>query len=30
VIRALEMCGLAWDVVRIPQAKQQRKLLGSH
>jgi stearoyl-CoA desaturase (delta-9 desaturase) len=29
VIRALELCGLAWDVVRIDPAKQQRKLLGS-
>jgi stearoyl-CoA desaturase (delta-9 desaturase) len=29
VIRMLEICGLAWDVVRIDPAKQQRKLLGS-
>jgi stearoyl-CoA desaturase (delta-9 desaturase) len=29
VIRGLERVGLAWDVVRIDPARQQRKLLGS-
>jgi stearoyl-CoA desaturase (Delta-9 desaturase) len=29
VIRGLERLGLAWDVVRIDPARQQRKLLGS-
>ena len=29
VPEVLEICGLAWDVVRIDPAKQQRKLLGS-
>jgi stearoyl-CoA desaturase (delta-9 desaturase) len=28
VIRLLELCGLAWNVVRVAPAKQQRKLLG--
>jgi stearoyl-CoA desaturase (delta-9 desaturase) len=27
VIRALEACGLAWNVIRIPPPKQERKLL---
>jgi stearoyl-CoA desaturase (delta-9 desaturase) len=29
VIWALEKCGLAWNVIRIPDTKQQNKLLGS-
>jgi stearoyl-CoA desaturase (delta-9 desaturase) len=29
LIVALEKCGLAWNVIRIPPAKQQGKLLGS-
>jgi stearoyl-CoA desaturase (delta-9 desaturase) len=29
VIRGLEACGLAWNVVRIPELKQERKLLAS-
>jgi stearoyl-CoA desaturase (delta-9 desaturase) len=29
VIRALELCGLAWNVIRIPDTKQQGKLLGA-
>jgi stearoyl-CoA desaturase (delta-9 desaturase) len=29
VIRALEMCGLAWDVVRIDPVRQERKALAA-
>jgi stearoyl-CoA desaturase (delta-9 desaturase) len=29
VIRALERCGLVWDVVRVKPEKQARKLAGA-
>jgi hypothetical protein len=29
VIRALEVCGLAWDVVRVSPDRQERKAISA-